>query len=512
MPETGTLQEFFAAIQDCERLYPVSCWRVNGVPVWPFIRTEGRQELSAPRAPDGSGRRRLPPIFQLLRHAASPLLHILSNCRDWRHEKLCLTPVDAVILSDGISRDLIEAAWRDRYGGPLIAALEASGKTGLLMQPRAQRLPREHDAYSVQWIASWGHLLSRLFRARDVHLPSHDDVQKLLRARGFDLAVLALPVIKQWGVKVATMARLFDPILARTDPRIGIAVSYYWDVGFAFNLACRRRGILSVDIQHGSQDGRHEAYNFWSGVPAKGYSILPAVFWTWSEEDAQAITDWTKGLAEPWHQALWGGHPQFAAWLDDSSPEARKYDARIADIQQRSGGNFDILVALQDLDGYGVVWDALASKIESSPASWRWWLRRHPVPSFNRGVGIRKLLALKGKNIILDEATSLPMPALLRNVDAVLSLMSSTAVEASFFGHRPVFLTEDVRMQFSEIFKADKADIISNMDALMNHLAAMAQGHGRAQRPDHRTDLQQTLNVLLSMAENYPVSSTTPVS
>ena len=96
------------------------------------------------------------------------------------------------------------------------------------------------------------------------------------------------------------------------------------------------------------------------------------------------------------------------------------------------------------------------------------------------------------------------MPALLRNVDAVLSLMSSTAVEACFFGHRPIFLSEDARMQFFEIFEANKVDVISNMDALMAHLATLEERRGRVeQRPYHRTDLNQTLTKLLSIAENY---------
>ena len=504
MPVTGTLEEFFTAIQECERLYPVSRWSVHGVPVWPFIRTEGRQELSESLPSGGNKIASRSYIFSLLRHATSPLADVIENYRDWQHEKLRLHPVDALLLGDGISRDFIEGAWRDRYGAPIIAALEANGKTSLLMQPRSQILPRERETYSVQWIASWGHLAGRIFRARNVELPGHAEVQALMRARGFDLRALGLPVIERWGVKVAAMGRLFDHVLASTTPKVGIAVSYYWDVGFAFNLACRRHGVLSVDIQHGSQDGRHEAYNFWSVIPPKGYFILPAVFWTWSEEDAQAINDWARQLAGPWHQAVWVGHPQLSTWLDDTSLEVRKFDARIGDIKRRSGNGFDILVALQDLEGYGAVWDALADRIESATPSWRWWLRRHPVPAFNRGAGIKKLLALKGRNIIFDEATSLPMPALLRNVDAVLSLMSSTAVEACFFGHRPIFLTEDARMQFFEIFKADKVEVISDMDTLMVHLAALAEVNGRLrQRPHHRTDLKQTLSTLLSMADEY---------
>ena len=63
---------------------------------------------------------------------------------------------------------------------------------------------------------------------------------------------------------------------------------------------------------------------------------------------------------------------------------------------------------------------------------------------------------------------------------------------------------EDARMQFFEIFKADKVEVISDMDTLMVHLAALAEVNGRLrQRPHHRTDLKQTLSTLLSMTDEY---------
>ncbi|MEY4964938.1 MAG: hypothetical protein RL274_521 [Pseudomonadota bacterium] len=499
----GNLTDFFSAIEECERRYPVSRWSIDGVPAWPFVRIEGRQELARDTASKNRHRPLASRILNLARFAAAPLLDVLRNFMDWKHEELLLKPVDALFLGDGVSHDCIKGAWRDRYCAPLIAALEANGGTALLMQPRTQRLPRERDTYSVQWIAAWGHLLSRLKPASQVNLPDYDNVKAVFQSKGFDLRVLDLPVLRRWGVKVAAMARMFGPVLDRTKPQIGFVVGYYWDVGFAFDLACRRRSILTVDIQHGSQDGRHEAYNFWAAMPAVGYSILPSIFWTWTEEDANGINSWAQNLTAPWHRAVWGGHPQFAAWLDENHLETLEFDARIASIRQRGNGTFDILVALQDLDGYGGVWDRLAETVMSSPPTWRWWLRRHPWAAYNRGVGIKNLIALKRPNIIIEEAGTLPMPALLRNVDAVLSLMSSTAVEAAFFGHRPIFLTQDARMQFSAIFKTNRADIITDKQALIEHLTALEQGHGRVQRRPHRSNLRDTVRDLFVSAKGY---------
>ena len=97
----------------------------------------------------------------------------------------------------------------------------------------------------------------------------------------------------------------------------------------------------------------------------------------------------------------------------------------------------------------------------------------------------------------------MPLPALLRNVDAVLSLMSGAAVEASYFGHRPVFLTQDARKYFSGIFKTDRAQIIADMDALRHHLEALESAGRQRLHPHLPPDISQTLHTLLGMAQEY---------
>lgn len=501
MTAVRTLLDFFSAIRECEQRYPVSQWSVSGVAVWPLVRIEGRAELLLRNASGTGPTRSRSRLAQFLRHAASPILQPLQNFSDWKHETLRLHPVDAVFLGDGVSQDFIHGAWHDRYCAPVMDSLAACGAESLLMQPNEQRLPRERSTYSAQWVASWGGLLARARPARDVRLLGYDEVREFLAGKGFTFAVLERAALEQRGMRVAAMARLFDYVLARTRPTIGFAVSYYWDMGFAFNLACRRRGVLSIDIQHGAQDGRHEAYNLWSSVPEGGYAVLPDVFWTWTEADACAIDAWAGDLRKPWHRSLWGGHPQLAEWQNNASPKTQQFDAKISAIKQRSDGTFDILVALQDLEQYGAVWDKLADAIQSSPPAWRWWLRRHPSPAYNRGHSIKKLTALKRSNVIVEEASSYPLPALLRNMDAVITLMSSTAMEATFFGHRPVFLTQDARMQFAEIFASDRADVITNMDALIQHLKTLERG--RTAGPQyHSPDLRQKVCDLLKMTKS----------
>lgn len=499
--EKNTLLDFFSAIAECEQRYPVSQWSVNGVPVWPMARIEGRAELLLQSAPHNDRREPIQRrIARLLRHAASPALLPLQNYHDWEHETLLLRPVDALFLGDGVSQDFVDGAWQDRYCAPVIEALAECGASSLLMQPNVQKLPRRHNVYSAHWIASWGGLLARTLPRRNVHLPDYEMVRNFLRHRGFTFSVLERTALEIRGMRVSAMARLFESVLARTRPKLGFAVSYYWDMGFAFNLACKRRGVWSVDIQHGAQGGFHEAYNLWSTIPTGGYSILPSIFWNWSEDDARAINTWAGKLAEPWHRGIWGGHPQLTSWLNDKRSRTASFDDQIARLKQRNSGSFDVLVALQSIDGYGAVWDNLAAAIQSSPVSWRWWLRRHPSPAYNRNENMKTLLDLNRPNLIIEEASSLPLPAILANVDAVLSLMSSTAIEAQYFGHRPIFLTEDARVQLPALFKANGAEVITSTEELLKRLEAMAQNEERPKPRYQSPDIKNTAQALLHLA------------
>lgn len=502
MSKIQSLFAFYSAIEECERRFPVSSWNVDGIPVWPMIRVEGRTEAAGISTRFGRQGSAIVRAGRLLRRAGSPLLVPLANLSDWKHEELFPHKTDVLFLGDGISLDCIGGSWRDRLCAPLMEALETVGLRSFLMQPSQKMLPRQQKTYSAQWIDSWGRLIARTRRARSVNVPDHVNVRALLRDKGFDMGVLDLPALAQWGVRVGSMARLFDYVLARTQPRMAMTVSYYWDLGFAFNLACRRQAILSVDIQHGAQ-GRHPAYNFWNVLPAEGYSVLPAAFWNWSPEDTDAINDWAHHLKAPWHRGLWGGHPQLAPWLDDASAQARTFDIEITRIKQQHSGSFDILVTLQDIIGYGGVWESLADCINTSPPSWRWWLRRHPSPTYKRDPSITKLIAIQKPNVLVEDASTLPLPALLRNVDAVLSLMSSTAIEAAFFGHRPIFLSDDARMQYLSLFKADKADVITGMPALREHLEKMAQNVTQPLRRYSQPATKETLQLLFEMANNY---------
>ena len=218
-------------------------------------------------------------------------------------------------------------------------------------------------------------------------------------------------------------------------------------MGHALALACRRRGILSIELQREGRSGRHEAY-IWSSVPERGYEILPAVFWTWTQADADAIETWTRTLKRPWHSSIYGGHPQLAAWLQRNDPEPSAVDASINEVLANAPVEREILVALQMVGGHEDLWNALASFIEAGPPQWRWWIRRHPSTLQLGDQGLERLLAIKRPNVLVDLPSSVPLPSLLQHMDALVTATSGAAVEASMLGVTMTYLPADANKVF----------------------------------------------------------------
>ena len=299
---------------------------------------------------------------------------------------------------------------------------------------------------------------------------------------------------------VATTAAAFEQVLSIVKPAVAFVVVHYAGLGPAFMLACRRQGILSVDLQRSPHGSMVHAYR-WPALPAHGYATLPAVFWSWTKEDAARVDDWAGKLAEPWHSAIHGGHTQLAHYFDDRHPMTQTWDARFASIGDGEKFEREILVALQPIHGHRAVWDALRSQIEASPRSWRWWIRRHPASRPDQDEESAGLLDLRQPNVLITEASTLPLPVLLRHMSAVLSLASGAAVEASMFGVPAFFLIDAARHSFADLIGRGAAAIIDV--ASVNSAVAKIHATPIRAMQDHPPAIDETLLQLEERARVY---------
>jgi hypothetical protein len=499
MQQDGFHRRYLELVDEIERSFPVNEWRCGDVDLWPLARMDLYLDMmsaalpGAWSAPDDRG------WLKVLTVLTVPLANLWKSRKDLKHWVAIPRAAHVVILGDGVSLDWDGQGWLDRFSEPLIAALEDRGLATFSMQGGAlRRLPWARPTFAANQIAILGAIAARFTKER-AKLPGRARVVSFLESRGVAASSLEWGALELRGRLVSSVASMFERVLRVSKPRMAFVTAWYAGLGPAFVLACRRQGVLSVDLQHAPQDGSHKAYG-WANLPAEGYSTLPAVFWTWTEADAARIGRWINSTPKRWHQSLHGGHTQLDPFLHDDSETMLGWRAAI-DAMVCGPADREILVALQPLAGQGAIWSDLAAQIQASPPEWRWWLRRHPAATAVQDEIFGPLLSLRQPNVLIDEASRIPLPALLRRVSAIVSLASGAASEAATFGVPALFLSAEAHGMFPDLIARGCAQVIdaSNVSARIRTLSPIASRPPSAVAPP----IAETLARLEILALDY---------
>jgi hypothetical protein len=482
-------QHYVALVDAIEQRFNVACWRLGDMALWPLARFALYCDLHRAAFGGFSPARRALPL-----RLAGALLRPLRNRWVARHDRLHqhLRPsaADAILMGDGVSLDQVHGAFQDRFGEPVITALERQGKNTFLMQPGdLSRLPWRRSTFAVNVIESRA-MLASLFSSARPELPQHEEVLAFLSDNGITAPSLSRAVLIVRARRMVAAARFFGQILKRVRPRMAFVVNAMAGLAPAFVLACRRNAILCVELQRSPRAAAPMAYG-WSRLPPKGYSTLPAVFWTWAEREAPALPP------SAFHRDLHGGHTQLAAFLDAEATMATQDDS-FHDVSATPYVR-EILVALQPFERARPLWDALARVIETSPPSWRWWLRRHPAMRPHQDAAFGRLLTLGRPQVIIDPPLSLP--ALLRRMSVLVSLASGAAIEAAAFDVPTLFLSREASAPFSDLLLSGMARIVGIVDLT----AAIAALPAHSPRKPFATgpSLEVSLANLETMAADY---------
>ncbi len=470
-------------------------WIYGRPPAWTCIsRCTGTASAGLPAEPR-------PFPLRTAARLARPVRNWWRSRHDLAHFVGRPTPAHAIFLGDGVSLDLVDGAWQDRFGEPVISALENRGLRTFLMQGGAlNRLPWRRPTFAANVIAVQGSRNAR-YAAAPCELPALDSVIEYLAGHGVRAGCLEASKLAGRAALISSTASAFERVLRVVRPTLAFVVTYYADLGPAFMLACRRQNVLSVDLQHCPQEGAHKAYG-WSAVPQGGYATLPAVFWNWTEREAADIGGWASGIALPWHRSIYGGHTQLASYMDQEDPCMKEWNAKFHAMVGEKSFEREILVALQPIGGHLARWEALAAQIDAAPAHWRWWIRRHPASSPSQDAEFGRLLSMAGPNVLTGPASQLPLPVLLRHMSVVLSLASGTAAEAAALGIPALFLSEDARAAFAGLIERGCAAVvdIASLNAEIARTHAVPGPCGRIDYPP----IDETLSRLEDMARDYP--------
>jgi hypothetical protein len=427
-------------ITDLETKYPVETWVVKGTHIWPLIRNKlygylFTFQVDANKRHSSAGSR-------LAQHGPAVVKGLARFAHAWasdyRHNRSPAGQVDAVFLSDGVSYAEIDGEWYEKFCDPLIERFERRHKRCFLMSPlREYYVPRHTPS---MWVQPYLDLAiaaavaqTRLQKRRAPDLSGFRELSEELAALGLAIPLQRLLNVQEDVERVEAVAAFYSRQLRRLRPAVAFGVSYYSVEGMAFNLACHRLGITAVDIQHGAEGDLHAAYGQWRKVPVEGYALLPAVFWCWSEIEADAIRRWNAGLRNR-HDVVVGGHPWLYLWQQGTAPFVEHYDRLVREFKAAGGHARHILVTLQHGLADVRVLEPLLDAMGGAPAQWQWWVRLHPA-MLNEREAVRELLRARGsRHFELDAATDLPLYMLLKHADAHVTHSSYTVVEAAAYG------------------------------------------------------------------------------
>lgn len=457
--------EVMDLINEIEEKFPVDEWAVDGIHVWPLIRISLAMRMYAQNASfrNKKSKEDEKSIFQHIRRANIYLRGWAMQYRAFLLDRVAsdkiVGPVDVLILTYSTCRRFVNQKWFDQIFDPVRDKVDVKFTTFEMAPQYEYRFPRYNSSIYIQNSIDIIKIINKLSikSPRAYKLPLYGEVnKKLVENIGF-----GLPSNSQLFKSVNLINRLsyfWEKKLKATTPNLVLTQCYYSDIGMALNLACSRLKITSVDIQHGVQGDYHIAYGRWNCVPKNGYELLPNLFWCWSEDEKQSIDKWNKQCTRS-HKAVIAGNWWLNIWHDNNNKIVKDYNEIIYPMMTKETGQINILYTLQP------IYDPpewFIEYIRHSPPNWKWWIRLHQGMQAEIGRITKLFSTCDLSKIDINNATTMPLPALLNHMNVHITVNSSVVIEASEFAVPSIILSQNGELMYSDYISSGHAKYIDN--------------------------------------------------
>jgi hypothetical protein len=463
-------------------------WLLGDMHLWPIYRLEIYRRLFVGQSTQASTgvRRQLGPICARL--AASTVR--------------AAAPHSVWLVSDGISYTRIGERELERFCSPLHDACQALGIDAVLIdraspamrdcrEPQRWWAPMTQRAKFVAMLRARlapDHRHERLVARIDAQLRPLSSVMPLLDARRLDAmsrAVLQLADVLARRMRAERVRNVF-------------VVGYYDVSGYAYVLAAARAGVRAVDVQHGVTGPLHMAYADWHAHPTAGLALLPRWYWCWTDADAAVVERWLPQVGLDGGGAVVGGHPFLCAWRAGRIGLDEHGAARLQQLCAAAGGRPCVLVTLQPNVLSAAALAPLLEAFSARPDV-AWWLRLHPMAWADRGA-VESLLRERSVDCWnIDDATALPLPALLAVATAHATHSSSVVVEAGLLGVPSLVWSTYGAELFADAITQGSALAVTDGAAFV---AALRRPHSQARHGAAESD--PTVQALRALLEPSP--------
>lgn len=407
-------------------------WCVGDVHLWPLYRLELYRLLFIGQTGPSNEPRPQPKIWPAFRRSEVAPIGADQPCKVW-------------LVSDGISFATLGEEQVERFCSPLHDGLRGLGISSVLIDRGSPR--RRRSSTPTRWWMPLTHrakifgTLRATLRPDRRHSRLVGNIQ--LVATQADITMPSLDA-KRFNAMANAVLALASKLAERIrDEQVqAVFVVGYYDVGgYAYVLAAQRAGVPSIDVQHGVTGDLNVAYADWDVEPAVGLALLPKHFWCWTDDDARVVERWASKHRHAAHRAFVGGHPFLEAWRTGAMHLPCEAQQALNRLRVDGEARPAVLVTLQP---------HLASEESLAPLlqAWQlqprvaWWIRLHPLAANDRAA-IEALLTRHGvTHWNIQEATSLPLPVLLREAALHVTHSSSAVIEAELLSLPSVVWSE----------------------------------------------------------------------
>lgn len=436
---------------------PVTSWQVEGINVWPIIRIKIYFENF--KRSDGA----------VSSHNTEIHTRISVRINNRRFSLFLNNPrhdhtADCLFVTNSICNKQIINKYINIYTDPVIDRLKLEGnkyivleKENLLNYSPMPGGPRFYISQDMKKFAN-------AFKNNNIgaHFQGLERVLIILFKKGFNETVKYIS--NPCGMrKFLANKAYFQNVISQVKPKKVYFTCYYGEK-MAFVCAAREMGIKTIDLQHGIQGDYHAAYGRWENVPDSGYSMLPDVFSVWSEQEREAIWSWASKVKGKPHKVEVRGNPWLDIWTEKNSITSY-YDDLFNKEFSSSNDRKRLLFTHQDSS----LWpDWFPTALKRSSKDFDIFFRVHPgakesLPSWkkyfkDKGIG----------NVILDRATSWPLPALMRHMNTHVTCHSTCVIEAENLSVPSLVITDDGETYFRDQIQRGTCKRVRSADEFLN--------------------------------------------
>jgi len=468
------IDEIVDVILKVEEQYKVSDWELDGVPLWPLIRLENYYLMSIKSLNEST---------DLGVGSSSHILALLkAKWRVWiariKDIKMNqgLTQSDVIFLGNGVAYAKLSNKWYDKFCDPLVAKFNKRGvKTLRLDLGHAFYNPRVSASKYIQ--PSVDNVIIRSMAKSKISTGSlkneiWGDYEKFINDPEVKKHFIKIPskeAIRKRVKKINALAKYFDAILNKVTPKLAFLASYYGDQQLSFILACKRKGIPTVDIQHGVQNEFHLGYGNWTQVPKEGYKLVPDKFLVWSQIEKKNLDAWNGSIDT--HKGIVGGNLFGSIWKDNNNELVSEYDKEVQKIIKDKKQKTILLTLSPYTDN-------------SMPETWKvvfetqneynWLIRLHPCMMGDSGKIKKELSDLGIIKYELDKSSLLPLYSVLRNIDLHVTVQSTCVIESAEFNVNTIITSDYGNQLFHEqvssghaVFHLKEQDIILGIQQMI---------------------------------------------